>query len=120
VITARPGLVEVAAGPGTQPPPVDQVVVEKPVMYVHATQSTEFSLRVDLGPGYTLAERWPGSAALIAWRVAAAPEPCPARGHYPSTCTSVDGYCESGELGLYEASGSSCLLVGATSSPDSG
>jgi len=110
LLSVRGVSVELAAGPGR--PQLQQLPeVAKPIIYVHTSQPTRFSLHVAVGAGYQLAERWPGEGAPIAWDVAASPGPCAARTPYPAACRSVDGYCEVLELAGYEAADSSCLRV---------
>lgn len=111
LLTVSANVVELAAGPGTQAPP-PELVVEKPIIYAHASTSVRFSIRVHPGTGYALAERWPGSEAPIAWDVSSTPGACPSPSDYPTSCTSADGYCETRELAAYEASDASCLRVG--------
>lgn len=113
LLTVAPGVVELGAGPGTQPAPQPpEIVVEKPVIYVHATEATQFNVRVVPGNGYALAERWPGSGTPLQWDVRATGSACAGQTTYPTTCDSADGYCETRELAAYEAADASCLLVG--------
>ena len=114
VLTVSPGVVELAAGPGRRAPPAfdPNMVVEKPIIYVHAAARARFSLQVRLGEGYALAERWPGSGTPIAWQVDANPGDCGQPIAYPTECESADGYCESRELAAYEARDAACLRLG--------
>ncbi|NOY92439.1 MAG: hypothetical protein GXP55_14690 [Deltaproteobacteria bacterium] len=113
LLSVRDGSVELAAGPGRpQLRPDMGITVDKPIVYVHNSQPTRFSLRVAVGAGYELAERWPGEGAPIVWEVAAEPGACTSQTPYPSSCRSADGYCEVRELAGYEAADSSCLQVG--------
>jgi len=113
LLSVLPGSIELAAGPGRPGPHLPELTVDKPVVYVHAQQATHFSLTVALGPGYELAERWPGVGAPISWQASVSPGPCQTRSAYPDGCQSSDGYCETRELAGYEAADSSCLHVGA-------
>lgn len=106
LVTSSPRGFEVGTGPGQRVTPDEMLVVDKPVLYVHA--NAEFDLRVAVSPrsGLQFAERWPVMADNR-WDVRVTPDTC--RGTYPESCSAPDGYCEVAELSLYETSDAACL-----------
>lgn len=116
VVAIRPGSFEVAAGAGQRAP--EAMAVDKPVLYVHPASSDPFELRltVTTAPALSVVEHFPPTGiAPLTWtaRVSGTCE-----GIYPAMQDSrcPDGYCEIGELRLYEADGA-CLDVAGARAP---
>lgn len=113
VLSRTPRGVELAAGPGTRP---ELLTVDKPVVYVHAEAPLSLQLGVELGEGWTVAERWPGEGEL-AWTAEVTPGACEEQIAFPTSCAPVDGYCESAELANYVAPDADCLRVAGAPAP---
>ncbi|MBW2462931.1 MAG: hypothetical protein JRH11_14860 [Deltaproteobacteria bacterium] len=110
LVSTGPNGFELAAGPGHQ---AVELVVDKPVLYVHAAEAMELRVTVTPGPGMSIAEHWPPMIAdPLSWLVQVTPGPCTEPRQYPSNCRSADGYCETAELALYETSDAACLTHG--------
>ena len=125
VVAISPGRFEIAAGPGRRAVRarlprlnIQEVTVDKPVLYVHPTTDGAFDLglEVTLGAGLSVSEHFPPTTiAPLAWQ-ARVEGTC--RGDYGGVDDSrcPDGYCEVAELGLYEADGA-CLAVNGVRAP---
>ena len=111
LITTSPRGFELGAGPGQRVTPDMMLVVDKPILYVHADTAFELSIQVTPRAGLIFAERWPPMTD-DAWAVSVSPDACRAQHTYPSTCSAPDGYCEVAELALYETDDAACLRAG--------
>ncbi len=114
LVTSSPRGFEVGTGPGQRVTPDEMLVVDKPVLYVHATSEFDLRVAVTPRPGLQFAERWP-VMTNNQWDVHVTPGTC--RGTYPESCTAPDGYCEVAELSLYETSDAACLRSGEQQLP---
>lgn len=109
VITSSSAGTVVSAGPPGAPVPL--MVVEKPVLYLHASAPLAVQLEVLVGAGFNVPEHYPPSSNMH-WSVQATPGACPERHTYPTVCASPDGTCEVPELSRYETTDAACLRVG--------
>ena len=109
VITLGPAGAAVSAGPLGAPVPL--MVVEKPVIYLHASAPVSVRLEVLVGAGFDVAEHYPPTNDMH-WGLQVTPERCAERHAYPTGCGNADGVCEVAELPRYETLDAACLQVG--------
>lgn len=118
LVSVRASGVELAAGPGQQPPPQNmELTIDKPVLYVHADEATSLHVEVVPGEGMSVAEHYPPVQGPLTWDVEVTPGECTTPRIYSGPCNSSDGYCETHELGLYETHDAACLTHGELSLP---
>lgn len=111
---------------GAAPPPMTFVpmVVEKPVLYFHASAPLSLREVVATIPGGTVAEAWPlvPLGASVTWRdvtidpgAACAPSPLPSASDAPCAGLPAGESCESSTLAGVRTSEAACVRVGGAS-----
>lgn len=93
------------------------LTIDKPVLYVHASEPTSLHVEVVPGEGMSVAEHYPPVEGALTWDVQVTPGECTTPRVYSGACNSTDGYCETHELGLYETHDAACLTHDELSLP---
>jgi len=117
VVAVRNGSFELAAGAGQRANTLP-LTVDKPVLYVHSSEASPFTLRVRVNVASTLqiAEHFPPtSLGPLEWTTQVGGA---CSGSYPPvTDTCPGGYCEVAELATYETEDAACLDVDGVRAP---